>query len=1227
MRPSTLCRLALASLLLTQLAAPLPSHAGWPPLFKGPQIYGTGSWSTSSTYRRGETQAVAAADLNGDGLTDLVTADPDGNLGGVSSISVLLHSGDLNVARLFKPKVNYPSPGGALYVVLADMNKDGKLDIVTSGYLNVCVLLGFGDGTFGATTTYPIPHYSIFRSAVADVNNDTWPDVVVPLLSDPGGVGVLLGTGNGSGGLGACTVYSPETPCSSVAVADVTGDGALDAVLGGSQDLTILAGNNAGAFSFQSIIPTSGGGGSDVAVGHLNADAFPDIVLAVGSSGPSAGVDILIGSGPGTWQPYVHKSLSPVGAFSVTLGDVTGDGALDIVASRETTRDGRYSAIVYPNLGNGTFGPSEYHSITAQSGPVVLADVNMNGGLDLIAPAKLVVGEYTKTHTVGVLLDDGAGGYLEGVWSFDTRQLNRAAIADFNRDGKPDVACTDSASVRVGLGNGTGAFTDIGGPASSVGPATVLAGDLNRDGIADIVFQNGTTTVTRHLGVGNGTFGAAANVGNFMIFHRSIVDLTQDGLPDVIGRLSPTSPSLRTYVQQPNGTFVLSAQVTTGQIRSLAHGDWNRDGKTDVMIAMANGVSFFPGTGSGLGAEVSVTTGRPYMDLCAGDFNRDGKLDVAALDSLAGQGGIRGFDVFLGNGTGGFALPMSTPTLDQNGVRIESWDANVDGILDLIVSEVSDPDPVLNDFSKVATVEVFLGDGSGRFGLQSAHGLGNTPSPAWGTTAPNFAAGDVNGDDLPDILSASTVLLPGGVSFRHNLQTLLSIPPEEDYGLEGHVDFTMSAGSSRVALGDLDRDGYLDVVTASLSDLVNVRLGTGPGTFGPSTTLAQSLAAWQVDLGDFNRDGILDLVTVRTSLGPPETVSIMLGVGDGTFGARTDFAIPGPADVAIADMNRDSKLDLVVARPQAGQVTVMTGNGDGTFTAQVGGTIPWAYDLDVVDVDRDGILDVVAAGGGFYYLHGNGDGTLANSVTIPTGVYHLQALCVDDINRDGRPDVAASTVEGPLLVAFGSVPGNPPFDSYVTSLLPSSGWDIQAGKATADGRTFLFQSSFGNRVLLLAPGGTPGSFTAVGAYPVGIDPESIVLGDLNRDGLIDAVTANSGTGNISVLLHGQNTVTGIAVVPGAAPPARLDQNAPNPFNPRTTVRYAVTTSGGVRLGVYDVQGRLVATLVDGFVLAGEHLAHWDGRTDQGNQAASGVYFYQLRTESGYQQSRRMVMLK
>ena len=126
------------------------------------------------------------------------------------------------------------------------------------------------------------------------------------------------------------------------------------------------------------------------------------------------------------------------------------------------------------------------------------------------------------------------------------------------------------------------------------------------------------------------------------------------------------------------------------------------------------------------------------------------------------------------------------------------------------------------------------------------------------------------------------------------------------------------------------------------------------------------------------------------------------------------------------------------------------------------------HERDVVDVDRDGILDVVAAGGGFYYLHGNGDGTLANSVTIPTGVYHLQALCVDDINRDGRPDVAASTVEGPLLVAFGSVPGNPPFDSYVTSLLPSSGWDIQAGKATADGRTFLFQSSFGNRVLLLA---------------------------------------------------------------------------------------------------------------------------------------------------------------
>ena len=109
---------------------------------------------------------------------------------------------------------------------------------------------------------------------------------------------------------------------------------------------------------------------------------------------------------------------------------------------------------------------------------------------------------------------------------------------------------------------------------------------------------------------------------------------------------------------------------------------------------------------------------------------------------------------------------------------------------------------------------------------------------------------DVNGDDLPDLLAVSTALNPGGASFRRNLQALLSMAPGQDYGLALKVDYTMSTGSRRIALGDLNRDGFLDVVVSSQSDLVTVRLGIGQGLFGPSTIVSQSLAAWHVDRND-----------------------------------------------------------------------------------------------------------------------------------------------------------------------------------------------------------------------------------------------------------------------------------------------------------------------------------------------------------------------------------------
>jgi hypothetical protein len=93
-----------------------------------------------------------------------------------------------------------------------------------------------------------------------------------------------------------------------------------------------------------------------------------------------------------------------------------------------------------------------------------------------------------------------------------------------------------------------------------------------------------------------------------------------------------------------------------------------------------------------------------------------------------------------------------------------------------------------------------------------------------------------------------------------------------------------------------------------------------------------------------------------------------------------------------------------------------------------------------------------------------------------------------------------------------------------------------------------------------------------------------------------------------------------------APAARLGQNAPNPFNPTTEIRYVVTSPGQTDLRIYDGQGRLARSLVGGYEEVGEHVVLWDGRNDAGERLPSGVYFYELRTPKG-SESRKAVLVE
>jgi hypothetical protein len=150
--------------------------------------------------------------------------------------------------------------------------------------------------------------------------------------------------------------------------------------------------------------------------------------------------------------------------------------------------------------------------------------------------------------------------------------------------------------------------------------------------------------------------------------------------------------------------------------------------------------------------------------------------------------------------------------------------------------------------------------------------------------------------------------------------------------------------------------------------------------------------------------------------------------------------------------------------------------------------------------------------------------------------------------------------------------------------------------------------------------------TTWGGYYLGISIDASLEGQALQFGFLNTATNYEGSGvfydNVSFHFHSVVGIPdGLATISTA-----LGQNYPNPFNPRTQIDFALDRPGSVDVSVFDLAGRRVATLKQGELEAGPHHVIWDGRTDSGDPAASGLYRYVLKTASG-QVSRNMMLLK
>ncbi|CAF4188254.1 unnamed protein product, partial [Adineta steineri] len=552
--------------------------------------YDTGSFRNQSTFSTGTDSApsaVAVADLNNDGWLDFVSANSgSGNVGIFLGLSNGTFSNQTTYSTGIKPLT--------VAVTIVDLNNDSYLDIVAANFWNdnVGIFLGYGNGTFTNQTTFNTSYFSRPSAVISgDFNNDSRLDIAVSLESS-GGIGVLIGRGNGT--FFDVVIYSIGSNAlpTSIATSDFNNDNRLDIVVTNFNlgSISIFYGNGDGSFSNLTNYTTgSNSQPSWIVVSDLNNDAILDIAVA------NFGTDNI-----GVFFGNVNHSFYDQITFSTGYGsapnalvveDFNDDNQLDIAFVNFGTN---YLGVLLGCI-NGTFFDPLTYSTGENSQPVFLAvgDFNNDKRLDIVVAN-------SDTDNIGMFFGYSnedflkAPAYSTGSYS----QVTSIAVGDFNNDTRLDVIITNNATnnVKVIFGSGYGTFLyDITySTGNDSQPSSVCVADLNNDNRLDFVVANsGINTISIFLSNGSDTFSNQITYSTGVSsqpYSVVILDFNNDTRLDIAVASYGTS-YIGVYFGYGNGSF-MNQQIFSSGFNShpfaLAVGDIDNNNLTDI-IATNNG--------------------------------------------------------------------------------------------------------------------------------------------------------------------------------------------------------------------------------------------------------------------------------------------------------------------------------------------------------------------------------------------------------------------------------------------------------------------------------------------------------------------------------------------------------------------------------------------------------------------------------------------------------------
>ncbi|EKD29216.1 MAG: Vcbs [uncultured bacterium] len=1004
---------------------------------------------------------LAQADLNSDGKNELVIADYKNN-------KIIIAS--FNYEKGIITEKSIASGQSPVDLKVSDMDGDGDLDIVivNSGSKNITVLINNGNIDF-ASQTYTTGN-SPKSIALTDINNDNLPDIIIANYNGSS-ISVFINLGNGS--FQNQINYATGSYPRSIACGDMDKDGDIDVVVGGGESssndsITIFYNNGAGTFNVKENLGENKKF-NGIKTCDIDGDGFPDII---GSSYVNNEFYVLINSGSGHAFSYLTYKLSNLPCL-IYNNDLDMDGDPDLVVEYNSNL-----VDIFYNDGQGNLKISEsYYTEGVFSKNIEIADFDTDNDFDLIIP-----------------YENGQVSILTNQFYQDKHLTSSLIAKEIIISNDSVIGLNSSTPVQLKAKINDESNIDVSGNAylkkfSSSDPNVLF---IDSDG----------NTIAKNQGICI----LSAEMGIYKTSKKIVVS-------DNITRVA-----VKGYIQMNNGAFIKNAEVTSnfgGATYSDDNGYFilnipiSQNSKLVLQASISiNGIqhqasspqlSVNPGQTTDAGLLIlqpkqtaplfnmnQYNFGNRPTGVGIGDFDNDDDLDMAVL-----LGYEKRMYVLSNLGNGTYEISATYNFINEPRA-IYVTDINKDANLDLVVGFYG---------SSAQYISTLINQGNGTF-IETVGCKGSLYSYF------SMTDGDLNKDGNIDFVVSVYGITLFNTQNSGKLITSSKIP-------------NYSTWSNDTVIADVDNDGDSDLVIAT--DKIYIYLNNGDGSF--SETRKEINVAGSVSrlaAGDIDHDGDIDITAVISNT---NTMVVLLNQGNLNFNINNYTTESKPVNVILSDFNNDNYPDIAVSNQTSNSISVFINNSSGIYTLQ--NNYPASKDPGILksgDFDKNGTNDLaVVTAEGIKILLNKGNAIFRYPASFDFKLTSRpQGSATGDLDQDGDMDIVLSNSDK-INVSVYLI--NPKNGNIIEKIVPTSERDpgtIRTHDLNNDGILDLITLHKSYDCISVLIGSGQGKYNTSVKYTTGDYPYDICIKDYNNDNYADLAIVNYYSETFAIYLNNGN---------------------------------------------------------------------------------------------------------